>query len=209
MIEDKLIFINISPEVFCDYRFQIVNNINIMPHLQDQRKNIVFEISEKTKIEDYASFHRALNHHRNQGRRIALDDTGAGYSGLQVLAQTRPNFIKVDMELIRDIDHNHVKQTMLKVLHDFAGRTNAQVIAEGIETMSELSTIIQLGIPYGQGFLLHKPTAGFSEISTELRDYISSRHQQEKRKQLQISLIMCCLITYTENYMQIKIILNI
>lgn len=102
---------------------------------------------------------------------MALDDTGAGYASLEAVMELAPKFIKVDMSLVRSIDTDPTRQAMLKALHSVADHLGASVIGEGVETESELLTIQQLGIPYGQGYLFARPgplESGFEQDTSPL-----------------------------------------
>ncbi len=171
VIAAKMLFINVDPKIINDHRFQKGLTKELLQG-HTETSNIIFEITEKTAISDYKSFCRILDNYRSQGYRIAVDDTGAGYSGLKTLAETRPHFIKVDMDLVRDIDKDGLKQAMIKALYDISQITGSQLIAEGIETRDELDTLISLGIPYGQGFYLAKPGHKFTELSSSIRERI-------------------------------------
>ena len=89
---------------------------------------------------------------------IALDDTGAGYSSLEAALELNPDFLKIDMSLIRGIDDNPQKQELLSGLHRLALRMDATVIAEGIETEAELEMVASLGCTYGQGYAIGRGT---------------------------------------------------
>ena len=178
----KMLFINVDPKIVNDPRFQKGHTREIMHEFCANTGNVIFEITEKTAIDDYKSFCRILDNYISQGYKIAIDDTGSGYSGLRTIAETRPNFIKIDMELIRNIDKDSLKQAMLKALHDFSLSTGSKIIAEGIETKEELATLIKLGIPYGQGFFLQKPHPDFLELSPELKQTIQNINCLKKRE---------------------------
>jgi diguanylate cyclase (GGDEF)-like protein len=188
VISNNLIFINVDPKIFYDSRFQKGYTKELIAQLSADVGNVIFEITEKTAIEDYTNFRKALDNYKSQGYKIAIDDTGSGYSGLRLLAQSYPHFIKVDMELIRGIDKDNVKQAMLKALYDFSLVTNSQIIAEGIETANELATLINLGIPYGQGYFLRKPSPEFTDIPSDIQQYIKEKYEQRKRQHFQTTL---------------------
>lgn len=172
IIASKMLFINVDPQIINDRRFQKGLTRELLQNYCAETGNVIFEITEKTAISDYKSFCRILDNYKSQGYRIAIDDTGAGYSGLKTLAETRPHFIKVDMALVRDIDKDGLKQAMMKALRDISLITGSQIIAEGIETRDELETIISIGIPYGQGFYLQKPAPAFVDIAPDIRETI-------------------------------------
>jgi len=121
------------------------------------RSKTVMEITEKSIIDDFEHFRDAVARLRAHGFRIAIDDAGAGYSGLRTVVEAEPDFIKLDISLIRGLDGSHVKQKLVKTLHDFAGEAGITLIAEGVETDEQLTTLRRLDIPYGQGFLFAYP----------------------------------------------------
>lgn len=178
----QMVFLNIDPKSINDQRFRKGLTKEVLSRYGLDETKVIFEITEKTAIEDYKAFRRILENYTSQGYKIAIDDTGSGYSGLKMLAQIYPHYIKVDMELVRDIDKDGFKQAIMKALYDFAVMTNSKIVAEGIETEDELATLIDIGVPYGQGYYLQKPAAGFADISPEVRAFIISRHEQKRRE---------------------------
>jgi len=86
---------------------------------------------------------------------------GAGYSGLEKIAHLNPRYLKFDRELIRNIDSSYVRREMTRALKAFADQIGSTIIAEGIEREGELRTLLELGIEYGQGFMLGRPAASF------------------------------------------------
>jgi len=116
-------------------------------------EDVVFEISERESIENFAVFREARDHYKELGFQIALDDTGVAYASLEAVMELAPDFIKVDLSLVRDIDADPPRQELMRALHAVAGKLGSQVIAEGIETSQELETLQSLGIPFGQGYL--------------------------------------------------------
>lgn len=182
IIPTKMIFLNVDPQIINDPRFQKGQTQDMLRRFRANAGNVIFEITEKTAIDDYKSFCRILDNYTSQGYKIAIDDTGSGYSGLRTLAETRPNFIKVDMELVRGIDKDTLKQAMMKALYDFSVSTNSKIIAEGIETQDELSTLISIGIPLGQGFFLQKPQPDFADLPHSIKQMIIEMNSQKKRE---------------------------
>jgi EAL domain-containing protein (putative c-di-GMP-specific phosphodiesterase class I) len=118
---------------------------------------IVLELTEHTVVDDYDALKPALEAVREQGVRIAVDDAGAGYAGLQHILSIRPDIIKLDIEITRGIDADPVRRALASCLVTFSQDTGAVIIAEGIETDAELQTLRQLGVPWGQGFHLGRP----------------------------------------------------
>lgn len=151
------LFINVDsrtlmdPEFTFDDVFVLLEQASLRPH------EVVIEVTERNWVGNYTAFNEILDPYRRAGFCIAVDDAGMGYSSLQAITELKPEYIKVDKSLIRHIDHEMVKSAMLETLVDFARKVNSTVIAEGIETDQELQRLMQLGIDYGQGFLLAKP----------------------------------------------------
>ena len=154
--EEKL-FLNIHPRTLTDPQFSPGETARLIKDYGFIPENIVFEITERHSIAEFTLFHRTLDHYRKQGYLVAVDDVGTGFSGLSSIAEIRPDFIKVDMSLIRGIDANPVKRALLETLVNFSDKIGSGIIAEGIETETELSSIVSMGVHYGQGFYLAKP----------------------------------------------------
>lgn len=118
---------------------------------------IVLEVTEEAPIDDYARLGEALSEIRRRGTRLAIDDVGAGFASMRHIVQLRPDIIKLDITLVRDIDTDPSRRALAASIAQFGSKTGASVVAEGIETQAELATLIELGIPYGQGYFLGKP----------------------------------------------------
>lgn len=117
----------------------------------------IIEITEHAPVPSYAALHARLAHLRQAGVRIAVDDAGAGYSGLQHIVQLAPDLIKMDMSLTRAVDADPARRALASAMVFYARETGAQVVAEGIETAAELATLQLIGVDKGQGYLLGKP----------------------------------------------------
>jgi EAL domain-containing protein (putative c-di-GMP-specific phosphodiesterase class I) len=118
---------------------------------------IVLEITEHTGVEDYAGLLKALQPLRHRGLRLAIDDAGAGYSSLRHVLNLRPDLIKLDMELTRNIDLDPARRALASALIAFARDIESCIIAEGVETASELATLQTLGVEQAQGYFLGRP----------------------------------------------------
>jgi EAL domain-containing protein (putative c-di-GMP-specific phosphodiesterase class I) len=139
----------------------------------DELARIIVELTEHTEAVDKAALAEALVTLRARGALIAVDDAGTGYAGLAQLLEVRPQLVKVDRELVTGIDADPVKQALVEVLGDFAGRMDAWLLAEGIETEAELDALVRLGVALGQGFLLGRPAATMAAtIAPELVERI-------------------------------------
>ena len=119
----------------------------------------VIEITENSVIDDFDRMRDIVRKLRAHGFRVAIDDAGAGYAGLQTMVEIEPDFIKLDMSLIRGVDSSIVKQRLVRTLRDFCREAAITLIAEGIETRKQLDTLQELGVSHGQGFLFGLPGA--------------------------------------------------
>jgi EAL domain-containing protein (putative c-di-GMP-specific phosphodiesterase class I)/CheY-like chemotaxis protein len=123
------------------------------------RGQTVIEITENSVIDDFDRMREIVRQLRAFGFRIAVDDAGAGYSGLQTMVEIEPDFIKLDMSLIRGLESSMVKQKLVRTLRDFCGDAGIGLIAEGIEARPQLDALRRLGVTLGQGFLFGHPCA--------------------------------------------------
>jgi EAL domain-containing protein (putative c-di-GMP-specific phosphodiesterase class I) len=151
------LFINVVPASMYDPDFQGESLRGFLESLGLAPAGIVLEVSEQYAIENYTLFVEALQNFREMGFSIAVDDIGAGYSGLEKIAHLNPRYLKFDMQLVRDIDQSHVKREMARALKTFADKMGSSIIAEGIEREGEKQGCLDLGIDLGQGYLLARP----------------------------------------------------
>jgi len=106
---------------------------------------------------------------RRQGFLVAIDDVGTGYSSLQTITEIHPDFIKVDLSLVKNIHRSLLKQELVHSLLQAGSRIGAQVIAEGIETEEERRTLRQCGVRYGQGYFFARPAPPFPGLQPRTR----------------------------------------
>lgn len=118
---------------------------------------MVVEITEHEAIEDYTVLAATLEGLREHGVRVAIDDAGAGFASLRHTLLLRPDIVKVDTSLTRNIDGDRAKRALTSALVSFGEEMGIAIVAEGIETREELETLVALGVPFGQGFYLAKP----------------------------------------------------
>jgi EAL domain-containing protein (putative c-di-GMP-specific phosphodiesterase class I) len=118
---------------------------------------LIFEFTENEEMADPAHVGRIVDSYRLMGFGTALDDFGAGYAGLNLLARFRPDIIKLDMDLVRDLDGSLPKRIIIDSVVKMCAQLGVGVIAEGIETQAELDALRALGVRFIQGFLFAKP----------------------------------------------------
>jgi len=122
-----------------------------------QMNNCVLEITERMAIKDFALFHSKLKELKGCGLKIAVDDVGSGYASLDTIANTRPDYVKIDISLVHDVDVDSLKQGIFEAITSFCHKNNIYTIAEGIERKEELEKIRSLGVQAAQGFLFSPP----------------------------------------------------
>ncbi|AWI07254.1 GGDEF domain-containing protein [Clostridium drakei] len=177
---NKLLFLNVDPLILKDEKFRkgftkkFLHKYNMCP------ESIIFELTERTCIKDYKSFRAALDNYVEEGYKIAIDDAGAGYSGLKMISETKPHYIKIDIYLIRDIHKDSFKQHLIKMLVELADNTNIKLIAEGIEIEEELAKLIELGVNIGQGYFIQRPSDLLIDIKEGVKNTILKYHKQYK-----------------------------
>jgi len=137
-------------------------------------QQIMFEFTENERMVDVAHVQRIITEYRKQGFSTALDDFGAGYAGLNLLAAFQPDLIKIDMDLIRGIAASPARQAIIACLMMLARTLDMMVIAEGIETEAELLTLRAAGIRLFQGYLFAKPAlARLPDVSFAASEAVS------------------------------------
>lgn len=171
---DGKIFLNVNPNIMNDPKFKQGFTKEFLSKFHIDSDSIVFEITEREAINNLKDFIHTVEHYKKQFYQIAVDDVGAGYSGLNVITDVRPHFIKLDMKLIRAIDKDRTKQLLVRSLSEFANYSQIHIIAEGIETKEELLTLIDIGVQYGQGYYIQKPNKELFPIRDELKILIGA-----------------------------------
>lgn len=122
---------------------------------------LVVELTEHARIEDYDLLTDSLTALRASGARIAVDDAGSGWAGLEHILRLQPEVLKLDRALITGVDDHTGRQAMLEAMVGFANRMGAVLVAEGVETQAELACLRSLGVPYAQGYLLGSPKVAY------------------------------------------------
>ena len=130
---------------------QAAENLNFAPH------RIIFEFTEGERVDDPAHLGKIIAASREAGFRAAIDDFGAGYSGLTLLAQFQPDIVKLDMELVRGIDSDRVSRSIVASIRRMCDELGIVLVAEGIETFGEYAVLRDLGVSLLQGFLFARP----------------------------------------------------
>lgn len=151
--EHLYVAFNLSPET-------CINPLlpELLKHSGLALNRIVLELTERLAVDEYAPLLASLQPLRRRGLRIAVDDAGSGFSSMRHVLQLRPDIIKLDRSLIAGIDNDLGQRALGAAMVGFATQIGADIVAEGIETQTELSTVIELGMTSGQGYFLGRPT---------------------------------------------------
>lgn len=137
--------LNISPA-------HLVTDARLPGMISGAGRSVVVEITEHAPIEDYDLIHERIGQ-LGSSVRLAVDDAGSGYASLRHILALRPDFVKLDMDLVRGVEADGARQALIAGLVHYATETGCELIGEGIETPAERSALVELGVRYGQGYL--------------------------------------------------------
>jgi EAL domain-containing protein (putative c-di-GMP-specific phosphodiesterase class I) len=152
------LFLNVSPESLLHPSFKNGCTLGFLQTLGLPPDRVVIELTENQPIYDFERMRNALLHYRAMGFKIAIDDLGEGFSSLRLWSELQPEFIKIDMHFVQGVNSDPVKLQILKSIQLIAHSCGTKVIAEGIETALELSTIRNIEIMFGQGYFIARPS---------------------------------------------------
>lgn len=175
-IGSKKIFLNVDPNIFRDERFKAGMTLDYLKRYNISPDNIVFEVCERTDIQEISLFRETVCHYEKQKYQIAIDDFGKGYSGFNRIFFLQPRYVKIDISLISSIDKDSIKYSLVEGFVKFCHSENISLIAEGIETPEELKTLIHLNVDYGQGYFLGRPEKETQKITKEVRQIIEEEN---------------------------------
>ena len=154
---EELLMINFLPNAVYEPAACISRTLEAARACDFPSHRIVFEVSEREQVLDRTHLVNIFKEYRRYGFRTAIDDFGAGYAGLNLLAEYQPDIVKVDMELVRDIDGSVAKQAIVNGIIGICKELNVEIIAEGIESIAERDFLYAAGINLMQGYLFCRP----------------------------------------------------
>ena len=158
------VFINFNPRSISDPVRFLESTVQAAAVRGIPPERIVFEVVESDKVDDLDKLLDIIDYLRSASFRVALDDLGAGYSSLNLLAQLKPDFVKLDMTLIRDVDRDLYKSRIASKLLELARELEVATVAEGVETVGEWKWATEHGADYAQGYLFARPSHGPSLV---------------------------------------------
>lgn len=150
------VFINFNPTAIYDPEYCLKTTVQAIRRSKLVPSRIVFEVVESDEV-DAKRLPKIVDFYRREGFRVALDDLGAGFSSLNLLSTLRPDFVKLDMELVRNVDTDSYKASVARKLLEMAGELGVETVAEGIETAGEAQWLAEYGATYLQGYFFAKP----------------------------------------------------
>ena len=146
---DAWLSINVSAALILDPE-------RLTPIIQRRTRPVVVEVTEHDSITDYAGVRAAIAS-LGPDIRLAVDDAGAGVANFSHIVSLRPDFVKIDIGLVRGVNHDLTRQALIVGLRHFARATNGWLVAEGVETEEERQTLLGLDLEFGQGYLFGRP----------------------------------------------------
>jgi EAL domain-containing protein (putative c-di-GMP-specific phosphodiesterase class I) len=161
--KDMTFFYNIDNRILIDKEYEPGRTESMLENAGLLIDNICFEVSERHEIKK-KNYQKIFSSYKNRSFLVAIDDYGAGYSGLKTLYNFEPDFIKIDRFLITNIFHDPKKRLFVSSLVDMAHKMGIQVIAEGVETEYELLGCEECGCDFVQGYFIQRPTPDISEL---------------------------------------------
>lgn len=180
MPDGMRVFFNSSPAVAADDRFAA----RLAEQLRREREltpaRMVLEITERSEGCSIEALVRQSRRAKQFGFQVAIDDVGAGTSGLNRLMQLRPHWIKLDRELIDGVERDQLKLNLVRFIVNFANLSGVCLLAEGVERKEELGVLIDLGVRYAQGYLLGRPSTSYQLLAPELADWIRARWRSRR-----------------------------
>jgi EAL domain-containing protein (putative c-di-GMP-specific phosphodiesterase class I) len=162
LARDGHLFINTVPATVRDTSFLGRGVLDYLgPDLSP--REVTLEITERSVIDNLNLYREAMQAFTDLGFTFAIDDLGAGYSGLETVATLKPAYLKIDMSLVRDVHQKKVSQQVVKAILEMGAGIGAMVIAEGVETREEADTLGEIGVRWIQGYLYSRPIDPYAE----------------------------------------------
>jgi EAL domain-containing protein (putative c-di-GMP-specific phosphodiesterase class I)/GGDEF domain-containing protein len=152
------LFINVDPFSLVHEHFREGRTLEFIEQAGLQPSQLIIELTETHPVEDVQLMQQAMLHYREMGFRVALDDLGAGYSGLKLWSEIRPDIVKIDRHFIHGVDQDRTKQQFVTTILKTATALGCRVITEGVETDREYATLRKIGVEMLQGYYFCRPT---------------------------------------------------
>ncbi|MBV5317072.1 MAG: EAL and GGDEF domain-containing protein [Desulfobulbaceae bacterium] len=171
------LFMNVDPYSLVHEHFREGQTLKLIQQAGLNPSQVIIELTETHPVEDVQLMQQAMIHYRQMGFRVALDDLGAGYSGLKLWSEIRPDIVKIDRHFIQGVDEDRTKQQFVSAILKTATALGCRVITEGVETEKEYATLRKIGVEMLQGYYFCRPvevpplTISSKLFRKELRSY--------------------------------------
>jgi len=171
------LFMNVDPYSLVHEHFREGQTLKLIEQAGLTPSQVIIELTETHPVEDVQLMQQAMIHYRQMGFRVALDDLGAGYSGLKLWSEIRPDIVKIDRHFIQGVDQDRTKQQFVSAILKTATALGCRVITEGVETEKEYATLRKIGVEMLQGYYFCRPvevpplTISSKLFRKELRSY--------------------------------------
>ena len=176
---NQKLFLNINPESLSWWALESITQLEDLRALGLRPDRVVIELTECQPTSDYKRLLRSADLFRRLGFSIAIDDLGEGFSSLRLWSELRPEYVKIDQHFIQGVSRDPVKLQFLRSIQEIADKTGAQVVAEGLETEAYLAVVLELGVAFGQGYLLGRPNPTPLQVLPPERLRLESRKAQD------------------------------
>lgn len=160
--EDQLVFVNLHPREMADEKL-----LSPEAPLSLHASRVVLEVTERVQLDEVDDLDGRITALRSLGYRLALDDLGAGYAGLQSFIQLNPDFVKIDMSLTRGLDQSEPKRALVRSALQLCGEMSVLSVVEGVETKEELRALAGIGADLLQGYLFGRPAENPATVDPE------------------------------------------
>ncbi|MAO38724.1 MAG: diguanylate phosphodiesterase [Gammaproteobacteria bacterium] len=155
---EGLLFINVSPESLLEQQHPSGRTLELVKQAGMTANRLVIELTEHAPIDNVGLLQNALHHYRSMGFAIAIDDLGAGYSGLRLWTELKPEYVKIDRHFINGIHKDTVKREFVGSILTMAKASRSHIIAEGVEHSEEFNTLAEMGVEWMQGYWFERPS---------------------------------------------------
>lgn len=175
------LFLNVTASSLSSAEHQDGYTASVLQQQNVALERVVIELSEEHPFDHQGLSREAVEHYRQMGFDIAVDDLGSGYSGLKLWSQLTPEYVKIDKHFISNIDRDPVKRELVRSVCSIGQSMRCKVIAEGIERIEELRTLQKLGVAFGQGYLLGRPEPVPESSAAEvvMNEYKRARNRRQ------------------------------
>lgn len=168
------LFINFTPNSIYDPKTCLRDTVALCRQSGVDLSRLVFEVIEAEQVRDMAHLKGIIAEYRQQGAKVALDDLGSGYASLRYLAELRPDFVKLDQELVRGAYGDRVRSVLLSAITDAAHQLGISVVAEGVETVDDAAFCRDIGADLVQGYFFARPASPPPTLSDEAQRWLAN-----------------------------------